>query len=329
MTGRGTTGGGTAWAYRLDGPLRFTRHEVERAGEDSLAAGQVLLRFLAGGICGSDIPRCRDGFALDGPEPLGRSLHEIVGEVVASRGDLGVGSRVVGWVADCCGLREYVPTAANELAVVDAGLDDAHAVALQPLACVLHALSRLPDVRGARTAIIGLGPIGLLFAHALTDRGAASVVGVDTVDRSDVAATFGVDRAVRRTSHMWARTVDPAGAFDLVVEAVGHQVGTLEDAITVAAPDATILYFGNPDDVFYPVRFGTMMDKNLTLRAGRTASAERRAALGLAQAYVARHPELLDAYVTHVLPVGDAQTAYEMASRPAPGQLKIVLDASA
>ena len=313
------------WAYRLEAPMRFARHEVDIPAEATLAPGQVLLRFLAGGICGSDMTRCRDGYVLDGPEPFGRSLHEIVGEVVASRADLDVGERVVGWVVDLCGLREYAPTSANELLPVPAGLGHAHAVTLQPLACVLHALSRIPDVVGVRAAVIGLGPIGLLFAHALKDLGAASVVGVDVVDRSDVAATFGLDAVVQRTSRTWARTAPDA--FDLVIEAVGHQVGTLDDAITVAAHNGTVLYFGIPDDPFYPVRFGPLMDKNLVLRFGRTPRSDRRQALREAAAYVTRHPDLPREYVTHVLPVTEAQAAFEMGSRPARGQLKVVLEA--
>jgi L-iditol 2-dehydrogenase len=311
-----------SWAYRLDGPLHFTRHDVAMPSDDMLADGQVLLRFLAGGVCGSDIARCLDGAGRSGPEPDGWSLHEIVGEVVATRSDLKVGSRVVGWVANTCGLREYVPTAASMLLEVPADLDDVHAAPLQPLACVLHALSGLGDVSGARTAVIGLGPIGLLFAHALKDRG-ANVVGVDRIDRSDLAADFGLDNAVHSTSRSWARTGDDG--FDLVVEAVGHQVGTLDDAIAVAAPGGTILYFGNPDDDYYPIPLGTMMDRNLTLRAGRTPPDARREALRVAAAYITRYRGPLDRYVTSVLPVTEAQTAFQMASRPAPGQRKIVL----
>ncbi|HSK96583.1 MAG TPA: zinc-binding dehydrogenase [Euzebyales bacterium] len=316
-----------AWVYRLDGPLRFARHDVEMPSDDMLAEGQVLLRFLAGGVCGSDIARCMDGTGRPGPQPDGWSLHEIVGEIVATRSDLRIGSRVVGWVEDTRGLREYVPTAATMLLEVPGGLDDASAAPLQPLACVLHALSVLGDLSGARAAVIGLGPIGLLFAHALKDRG-ASVVGVDRVDRSDVAAAFGLDQAVHSTSRSWARAVAAGGGFDLVVEAVGHQVGTMDDAIAVAAPGGTILYFGNPDDDYYPIRFGTMMDRSLTLRAGRTPRVARRQALISAADYITRYPRLFDRYITHVLPVTQAQTAFEMASRPTPGQLKIVLQAA-
>ncbi|MPZ72617.1 MAG: zinc-binding dehydrogenase [Nitriliruptorales bacterium] len=317
------------WAYRLEGPLRFERHEIDPPAAELLPDGSVLLKFRAGGVCGSDIARCKDAPPTHAPATFGWSLHEIVGEVVATNADLAVGTRVAGWVGDTTGLREFVPAAANQLAEFDETLDDVHAVALQPLACVLWAMSRLGDVSGARAAVIGLGPIGLLFAHALRDAGASPVVGVDTVDRSDVASTFGIDDFVGRTSRVWSRAQQPGGSFDVVVEAIGHQVGTMDDAITVTAPDGTLLYFGNPDDDYYPVRFGTLMDRNITLRAGRTPRQDRRAALERAKAYVATYPRLLDAYVTDVLPITRVQAAYDKASRPTAGQLKVVLDGSA
>src|SRR4051812_18577942 len=181
------------WAYRLASPMNYLQEEVEAPSPESLGQDDVLLRFLAGGICGSDMPRYRYGTSVNGAEPLGGSLHEIVGEVVASNSDLAVGERVVGWVVKYAGLCEYVKTTARELLPVPAGLEPVIAVAMQPLACVLGALSRIPNIAGARTAVIGLGPIGVLFAHALKDLGAATVVGVDLVDRSDVAAEYGID----------------------------------------------------------------------------------------------------------------------------------------
>jgi L-iditol 2-dehydrogenase len=314
------------WAYRLEGPMRLVRHETTRPQETELTEGEVVVRFRTGGICGSDIPHCRDARTGPDPEPFGWSLHEIVGDIVTSRSDLDVGQRVVGWATNSLGLCEYVRTSADELLAIDLDIDDVHAVALQPLACVLHALSRLPSIAGARAAVIGLGPIGLLFGHALSDAGAASVVGVDPIDRSDVAAMYGFDRVECLSSRPWSRHPDAVDGFDLVIEAVGHQIGTLEDAIAVAAPDAMIVYFGNPDDDYYPLHFGAMMDKRLTLQAGRTPIAARRAALRLAVGYLARYPELFASYVTNVLPVDRASQAYDLASRPAPGRLKVVLD---
>ena len=313
------------WAYRLEGPLRFARHEVDAPTPESLPDGYVLLKFRAGGVCGSDIARCRNTGSGPNPEPYGRSLHEIVGDVVASNSEIAIGTRVVGWVSDTTGLREFVPTAANQVLPVDDGLDDVHAVPIQPLACVLWAMSRLRDVEGVRAAVIGLGPIGLLFAHALRSAGASSVVGVDNIDRSDVAESFGLDAVTHSSSAAWAASIGGCH-FDLVVEAVGHQVGTLDDAVSVTAQGGRIVYFGNPDDAYYPIPFSRMMDRNHVLYTGRTPGPERRDALIRARAYLQQHPRLMDRYVTDVLPVSEAQTAYLKASRPAPGQLKVVLD---
>lgn len=317
------------WSYRIEGPLTLVRHEIDEPEPDSLQEGQVVLHFVAGGICGSDIPRCRDGFPGADPQPWGFSLHEIVGDVVASRADIEVGRRVVGWVVGCFGLGEYVVTNAEELMVVDDDADPVEAIPLQPLACVVYSVAALGDLTGRRVAVVGLGSIGLLFAHALKSAGAAHVTGVDPVDRTDVADVFGIDEVVRWTSRQWAAALPAADRHDVVVEAVGHQVGTLEDAVVAAAPEGRVVAFGNPDEVYYPLNFGAMMDKNLTLRAGRTPPSSRRHALELATAYADRHPGFLARYVSDVRPVSEAPEAYLRAARPRPGQLKIVLDGRA
>jgi threonine dehydrogenase-like Zn-dependent dehydrogenase len=314
------------WSYRLEGPLSLVRHDIAKPDPDGLAEGQVLLHFVAGGICGSDIPRCRDGVPGAEPQPWGFSLHEIVGDVVASRSDIAVGSRVVGWVVGCFGLSEYVLTNAEELMVIDPGADPVETIPLQPLACVVYAVQTLGDLGGRRAAVIGLGSIGLLFAHALKSAGAAHVTGVDPVDRSDVAGAFGLDEVVPHTSRHWAGGLAGPDRYDLVIEAVGHQVGTLEDAVVAAAPGGTVVAFGNPDETYYPLNFGAMMDNNLTLRAGRTPASSRRHALELARDYAERNPGFLARYVSDVRRVAEAPEAYLIAARPKQGQLKIVLD---
>jgi len=315
------------WAYRLDGPMSFRRLEVDIPTEEELPEGQLIMRFLSGGICGSDIPRCWNGHLTEEPGDIGRSLHEIVGEVVATNSDIPVGTRVVGWVSHQHGLREYVVSRADELVPSPADLEPAHAVALQPLACILSALERVSNIEGSRAAVIGLGPIGLWFAHALKDKGAAHVTGVDIIDRSDVAATFGVDETVTLTSRTWSQST--TDRFDFVVEAVGHQVGTLDDAITVVDHHGTIIYFGIPDEAVYPLRIGPLMDRNVSVRFGRTPKTGRREALHEAIAYASRYPGIMGHYVTHVLPPDRTEEAFRMAARPAFGRLKVVLDVDA
>ncbi|MDH4115828.1 MAG: zinc-binding dehydrogenase [Acidimicrobiia bacterium] len=312
------------WAYRLEGPLTFVRHEIPRP--EVIPDGYVMLRFRTGGICGSDLARCLDGGTATEPGPFGLSLHEIVGDVVASNSDLGVGTRVVGWVGQSLGLCEYAVTGAEALAPVDARFDDLDAVPIQPLACVLYGVSRLAGLSGTRAAVIGLGPIGLLFGQVLRSAGVSHVTGVDPIDRSDVGRAFGFDDTVTSVGRRWAS--ENRNRYDVVVEAVGHQVGTLQDAVDAVAPGGRIMYFGNPDDTHYPIDFAQMMDKDVVLYTGRTPQSERRGAALAAQEYLLARPDMMDGYVTHVLGVHEANAAYALAATPAPDRLKVLLDGS-
>ena len=312
-------------AFRLACPGQLVEVRIPDPGVDDLADGEVLVRFLAGAICGSDLP----GF-LGRQKPLdppvgtpGYPLHEVVGDVVATRGDIAVGTRVVGWSSQMAGLSEVFRAPCASLLPVTADRDPVRTVVVQPLCTVLHTLDRLPPVAGRHAAVIGQGPLGLLFSHALHDRGAARVTGVDRVDRSAVARAFGVDDPVWADSATWAAGLADRDRPDLVIEAVGHQTGTLDDAVEALAHRGTVFGFGVPDSAAYPLAYERFFRKGATLVAGVTE--ERRAALALAARYLDRHPDLPDAYLTHVLPFGAAQEAFTLAAVPAAGRLKVAL----
>lgn len=319
------------WAQSLVAPGRLERIRVPRPGPDDLAPGQVLLRTVAGGLCGSDRP-----YFLGAPNPWRRTsaatsgdpgfpLHEVVGEVVASRdAELVPGALVVGWATGFDGLAEYLVTDADSLCVVDTSrFDPVEAVLLQPLACVLYAVERLGEVDGVDCSVIGLGSIGLLFASVLKSRGAASVTGVDRVDRSAAAAKVGVDRFAWSSSETWSSEPGNVAAYGAVVEAVGHQTGTLQHALTSVAEQGRVFYFGVPDEPVYPIDMNAMVRKHLTLLAGGTM--ERRRMLGEAADHLAAHPYLVSALLSHRFPVADAQEAYDLAFRDPSGRLKVVI----
>ena len=321
------------WAQTLSGPFRFERVEIEAPDPAALPPRHVLLAPHAGGICGSDLPNFRGAVwphpaAEDGwgaTRAPGFPLHEVVGEIVASRHpDHSPGDLVVGWASMFDGIAELVVTDGDGLAGYDTGLPATTAVMLQPLACVLYAVEQLGDVSGQTVAVIGQGPIGLLFSHVLKARGAARVTGVDPVDRTDVASVFGVDEMVTARAERWAGGLSDAERPSVVVEAVGHQISTLQPALDAVAPGGQVFYFGVPDDPVYPFDMLTFLRKNLTLRSGVTL--ERRRVLADAGTYLAAHPALRDCYVTHVHPVADVEAAFSAAIAPRPGQAKIALD---
>lgn len=294
---------------------------------EALRPGEVLLRVVAGGICGSDVP------VFAGTQPprvtngVGCPMHEVVGEVVASRrADLSEGAIVVGWADKANALADYVVTAADGLLEFSGDLDPLRAVAIQPMACVLSAADRLRSVEGARVAVLGLGSTGLLFSHVLRSLGADHVIGVDPADRAEAAKTFGVDEFVRATSMEWASALDSEdGRPSIVVEAVGHQADTLLDAISVAADGGQIFYFGIPDEASeYRFPMVQFLRRNLSLAAGITVY--RRKYLKAAEEYLRRHPRLYDDYITHEFSAADAQSAFDLVTDPKADRIKVVLD---
>jgi L-iditol 2-dehydrogenase len=315
----------------LSAPGAFSFVSVPRPRATALAPGQALVRVVAGGICGSDLPYFRGAPLPDGLAPAGAGypMHEIVGELVgARRGPDGVeppdlGSPVVGWATRFDGLADYVVTDLAGLAPYPAQLPAEDAVLIQPLACVLYAVARLGDISGLDCAVVGLGSIGLLFCHVLKDRGADRVVGVDRVDRADIAASFGIDELHWCSSEQWAAELDPARRPSVAVEAVGHQVSTLQHALAAVAPSGTVFYFGVNDDRFYPLDMDLMLRKNLTLMSGGTL--ERRRVLAEAAEYLSRYPELVRLSITDRFPRDQVQRAYELAATPIAGRLKVVI----
>lgn len=321
------------WKGTLSGPGAVSIVQRSASGADDLADGQVLLRTLAGGLCGSDMPFFRDGLGKV-PEAGRRGngepapMHEVVGEVVASRSEHhAAGDRVVGWVESFAGLQEMVVARGASLYRYLAPLEPALAVTVQPLACVLYAVECIGDVSGLDCAVIGQGSIGILFSHALKSAGARHVTGIDPVDRSEVSADFGVDQVVVETSAAWARQC-AQGVLNrpgIVVEAVGHQVSTLRHAIETIGERGTICYFGVPDDEVYPINMELMMRKNLTLKCGVTPFDERRRALADADAYLGQHPGLAERFVTHRFALDRVADAYRTALSPSSGRLKVVI----
>ncbi|MBH0779800.1 zinc-binding dehydrogenase [Nocardia bovistercoris] len=320
------------WAQMLSAPGRFETVEVPAPGAADLAPGQVLLATRAGAICGSDLPNFK-GAPFPHPKNQGRwvtsapgfPMHEVVGEVIASKhSDHDKGDLVVGWASGFDALAEVIISDGEGLAGYDTDIAPSTAVMLQPLACVLYAVDQLDDVTGKTVAVIGQGPIGLLFSHVLKSRGARHVIGVDRVDRTDAGSIFGVDEVVTASANLWAGSLDARDRPQVVVEAVGHQVTTMKNCLDAVAFGGEIYYFGIPDDQVYPFEMMSLLRKNLTLRSGATI--ERRRVLEEASRYLAKHPELRDVYVSDVFLASDVEAAFIAAIAPRKGQFKISID---
>ncbi|HEY7678453.1 MAG TPA: zinc-binding dehydrogenase [Candidatus Methylomirabilis sp.] len=137
---------------------------------------------------------------------------------------------------------------ANLHAVPD-GVALEHAALAEPLACVLHGARRLPLAPGDRVAVLGAGPIGLLFVAALRDAHGPRLrlAALDHHDdRLALARELGADLALNTAAEGPARHLKAAWGdegVDVAVEAVGT-VGAHREALALLRRGGTLVSFG-------------------------------------------------------------------------------------
>ena len=122
-------------------------------------------------------------------------------------------------------------------------------------------------------AVTGLGSIGLLFCWLLKQRGAGRVVGNRPIGGAlPLAERWGVDQTYSPCAALKSCTTPPESltrweAPDICIEAVGHQMDTLNDCIELVRKQGTVLAFGVPDHPVYAIEYETFFRKNAHLMA--------------------------------------------------------------
>jgi L-iditol 2-dehydrogenase len=201
--------------------------------------GEALVRCSHIALCGTNMgPYTGDGrwAETDWPPPPGWLGHENIGTIVESRcPGWDPGTLVLAHPEDYNGFAEYIVSNPEGLARLPADPPDLAAlVVAQPLATVLRALVRTGPVIKQRCAVIGQGPMGLIFTHLLGRMGADQVIGIDLVPwRLEWARRFGATHVVDASSENVVEAVKEltdGEMVDFCVEAVGKP-----DALTTSA----------------------------------------------------------------------------------------------
>jgi threonine 3-dehydrogenase len=250
---------------------------VDRA-EPQAGPGEVKIRVLRTGVCGTDLHiEAWDEWAagaVDAPLIAG---HEFAGEVVATGvgvrdvqvGDLvsGEGHIVCGTCRNCrAGRRhlcirtsgigvnrdgafaEYVVIPESNAWVQPAGFDPDLAAIFDPFGNAVHTALQFPVV-GEDVLITGAGPIGLMAAAVVRHVGARYVVITDVSEpRLELARRMGVDLAVNVTTSSIADAQDALGmteGFDVGLEMSGHP-SALPDMIDNFTHGAKVAMLGLP-----------------------------------------------------------------------------------
>ncbi|TVR66927.1 MAG: galactitol-1-phosphate 5-dehydrogenase [Spirochaetaceae bacterium] len=253
------------------GVLNVRNRDVPPPSSEEVEGGEVLVRTVATGICGSDLPRAFQGKAYHYPLVLGHECSAVVedpGTSEWSRGDrvvifpliprrddpftvvgeyaLGSGYDYYGSRRDG-GMQEYLRVPASNLRVVPDHVSLLEASMTEPAAVALHGVDKLRIQPASSALVIGGGPIGAMVAQFLRIRGCLSVTAAEPDPRKrEVLETMGftvIDPSREDTVQVMRELTGGAGA-QCVVEAVGLPA-TFEQAFRCCATGGQLVLMGN------------------------------------------------------------------------------------
>jgi len=292
------------------------------------AEGDVVVRTQYASICGSDLHIVCHGVNVPQvPCNHGFPGHEGIGEVVESRSpDLAVGDLVLtvpnAYVGTC--FNEYQTLSASYcLKLPPSAIPAEQMLMAQQMGTVIWALRKNPvDVTGKTVVVLGQGSAGLFFTHLLRRAGAGTIITTDlTAARMKLSAEMGADVVVANTGDDLRQAVmdHTAGlGADHVIEAVGRRE-TLLQSVDLARPDATMLWFGLPDNEGpVPVNFHDFFRKRLTAWSVYGAQDEPDLASFAAAAEIIMRGEIdVSGVVSHIMGIEDINAAFTLANDPA------------
>ena len=305
---------------------------IDDAPRPEPAEGEVLVQCSHVALCGTNMgPYLFDGrWGEEMPRPPGWLGHENVGTIVASRLEgWEPGTLVLSHPEDYNGFAEFITSKAAGLARLPSNPPDVAAlVVAQPLATVLRALVRTGPVIKQRVAVVGQGPMGLIFTHLLGRMGAAQVIGIDKVPwRLEWSKRFGATHVVDASQGNVVeavRELTGGEMIDFAVEAVG-QPDALLTAAYLPRRQGRLYVFGVPhhETQEFPWFHTVGNETEIITSMGPECMEYFQNAVDM----IVQGRADLTAMVTPRMPWERAAEAFEMYAHPAdhPGSLKLAL----
>lgn len=275
------------------GKIEFREIPVPEIGEN-----EVLIKIMKIGVCGSDI------HVYHGEHPFTSypvtQGHEVSGEVIktgAAVSGIKPGQKVTIQPQVVCGrcypCRHGKYNLCEELKVMGFqttgvashyfAVDQAKVTPLpdemsydegamiEPLAVAVHAVRRAGDVKGAKIAVLGAGPIGILVAQAAKGMGADQVMITDVSSlRLEKAKECGVDFCVNTRNQDFGEAMvhnfGPDKA-DVIYDCAGNNI-TMGQAIKYARKGSVIILvavFAGPGQLDLAVLNDHELDLNTSM----------------------------------------------------------------
>lgn len=254
---------------------------VEEIKKPKAGVGEVVVKVMACGICGTDIHIYEgdEGAAATPPGTvLGHEFAGVVTEIGENVRNIKIGDRVCVDPNKLCGECYYCKSAVGHFCenmigigtTINGGFEEYCAVPqsqvykiadtttfeeaamTEPVACCMHGID-LCDIKTDDTvAVIGCGMIGLIMLQLAKTAGAAKLIALEPNDeKREFAKKLGADICIDPLNENVAEILEKNGIVRItkVIECVGR-TSTMKQAIELAGKKSTVMFFGltAPDD---------------------------------------------------------------------------------
>ena len=250
--------------------------QVEPVAVPSIGEGDVLVRVKAALTCGTDVKVFRRGYHARMIIPPAVFGHELAGDVVEVGENVTkfqVGQKVVAANSAPCqecffcrrgyenlcedllfnngAYAEYIRIPARiverNMYEIPDGVSYQDAALVEPLACVLKAVEETGLREGDNVAVIGLGPIGLMFVRLAKSVGARVIALGRRKTQLIRAAALGAEELISTTefhdSVAVVRGLTAGRGADVAIEAVGKP-HIWELCVHMVRKGGTVNFFG-------------------------------------------------------------------------------------
>jgi L-iditol 2-dehydrogenase len=274
---------------------------IETVDVPALQPGDVLLRTRVALTCGTDAKVFRRGYhakMIVPPAVFGHEMAGVVEEVGSAVEGFAPGTSVVAANSAPCGECYYcrhemsnlcddllfwngayaefarIPSRVvkKNLLLLEEGVTFREAAMVEPLACVIRGVEESWIGRGQSVAVIGTGPIGLMFVALARMRGAHVVAAGRRRERLDKALEMGAESVVLSlpgedlADLLKRKSPDGRGA-DVVIEAVGLPE-TSEAAVRAVRKGGVVQLFGGcPADTQIGIDSQRLHYQELTIKS--------------------------------------------------------------
>ena len=305
------------------------------------AAGEVLLRVTAVGICGSDLHWLEE--ASIGDAQISRPLvlgHEF-SAIVESPTSALIGQRVTvdpaipcqdcefcldgnpnlciqlhfaGHGKDDGALRQYLAWPERCLFPLPESISDEEGAMLEPLGVALHAIDLGGIQPGDSVGVFGVGTIGLMVVQLARLAGVEQIIVTDRLPhRLEAAYSMGATQGFLVTDEwdeqeVWLATGERG--VDVAFEVAGENQA-VETAIAAAKPGGRVILVGIPAQDWTAFTASTARRKGLTIKLSRRMKFTYPRAIQLVE------DGLIDvgSLVTHRYPLTEYEQAFQVARR--------------